>query len=162
MTLDSWPLTLDSWPLLLAPDWTQKNITLDSWLFTFEFSLIIYLQPVINEIQNVLLMRIPEISCWIWFKEVQFVQTPHNFFLWTRMCSEKRNPRVLRILKTNIILIFVCVWKCVKDTWNLIFMPGSKTPSPQMTIKMWVFLFLMAYYDSALKKNLTWYFSFWP
>ena len=44
----------------------------------FESSLIIYLQPVINEIQKVLLIRSPKISFWIWFKEVQFVQTPRN------------------------------------------------------------------------------------
>ena len=114
LTLNTWLLTLDPWILTLDHCywlWTldTKNITLDSWLLTFEYSLNIYFQPGINEIQKVPLIRFSKISRWIWFKEVQFVQTPRFFFNELGCVWEKGSQGLFGFwLKTSVR--YLCVW----------------------------------------------------
>ena len=107
-----------------------KNITLNSWLFTFESSLIIYLQPIFNEIQNVLLIRIPEIFWWLWFKEVQFVLTPRDYFYEIGSVSERRSQGLFWFwMKTPVKYLCVCVKVC-KRHLKFDFYVGVKNPKP--------------------------------
>ena len=125
MTLDFWLLTLDSWIL---------TIVIDSWLWTQKISLLtldcLLLSLCSLFICNLLSMKFKRyclsgflkyFDAFV-FKEVQLVQTPRKFFLWTRLCFGKRKP--------SVWYLCVCIKVCQRHL-KLDFYAGVQNPKHQ-------------------------------